>query len=123
VWKRRGAWQPARRAGGVGQARAGGPDGENRGGRETADRWGPVTVIAIQIKSNRSKTIQTNLNSNQTRSNFILSKLDLHKLEKFEIKFFFEGFDERNNFLHRNLSRFEMDFKLKFRESNVSLRL
>jgi hypothetical protein len=54
--------------------------GKNRGGREATDRWGPVTVLAIQIKSNRSKTIQTNLNSNQTRSNFILSKLDLHKL-------------------------------------------
>jgi hypothetical protein len=62
--------------------------GKNRGGRETADRWGPVTVMAIQIKSNRFKTIQTNLNSNQTRSNFILSKLDLHKIEKFEIKYF-----------------------------------
>jgi hypothetical protein len=93
--------------------------GKNRGGRETVDRWGPVTVLAIQIKSNRSKTIQTNLNSNQTRSNFILSKLDLHNLKKFETKYCFEGFDERNNFLHRNLSRFEMDLKLKFKESNV----
>jgi hypothetical protein len=25
----------------------------------------------------------------------------------------------RNNFIHRNFSRFEMDFKLKFRESKV----
>jgi hypothetical protein len=40
-------------------------------------------------------------------------------LEKFEIKYGFEGFDERNNFLHMNFSRFELDFKLKFRESNV----
>jgi hypothetical protein len=63
------------------------------------------------------------LNLKQTRSNFILSKLDLQKLEKFEIKYFFEGFDERNNFFHRSLSRFDMNFKLKFRESNVSLRL
>jgi hypothetical protein len=60
-----------------------------------------------------------NLNSNQTHSNFILSKLDLHKLENFEIKYCFKGFDERNKFLHRNLSRFEMDFKIKIRESNV----
>jgi hypothetical protein len=65
-----------------------GRTGKNRGGREAADMWGQVTVLAIQIKSNRSKTIQNNLNSNQTRSNFILSKLDLHKLKKFEIKFF-----------------------------------
>jgi hypothetical protein len=116
-----GSRQGARPAesGGVGRARAGGPDGRNRGGRETADRWGPVTVLAIKIKSNRFKTIQMNLNSNQTRSNFILSKLDLHKLEKFEIKYCFKGFDERNKFLHRNLSRFEMDFKIKIRESNV----
>ncbi len=33
--------------------------------------------------------------------------------KKFEIKYCFKGFDERNNFLHRNLSRFEMDFKIK----------
>jgi hypothetical protein len=45
--------------------------------------------------------------------------MDLLKLEKIEIKYFFEGFDERNNFLHRNLSKFEMDFKIKNRESNV----
>ncbi len=122
----RAEWGPGqqwRAPGGGGRcragARAGGPDGKNRGGRETADRWGPVTVLAIKIKSNRFKTIQMNLNSNQTRSNFILSKLDLHKLEKFEIKYCFKGFDERNNFLHRNFSRFEMDFKIKFRESNV----
>jgi hypothetical protein len=57
-----------------------------------------------------------NLNSNQTCSNFILSKHDLPKLKKFGIKYGFEGFDERNIFLHRNLSRFEIDFKLKFRE-------
>jgi hypothetical protein len=108
-------------SGGVGQARAGGGfrTGKNRGGRDTADRWGPVTVQAIKIKSNRFKTIQMNLNSNQTRSNFILFKLDLYKLEKFEIKYCFKGFDERNNFLHRNLSRFQMDFKINIRESNV----
>jgi hypothetical protein len=93
--------------------------GKNRGGREATDRWGPITVLAIQIKSNRSKTLQTNLNSKQTHSNFILSKLDLHKLKKFEIKYCFEGFDERNNFFQRSLSIFDMDFKLKFRESNV----
>jgi hypothetical protein len=90
VWKRKRRGLAAGEAGGVGRARGGGVrKGKNRGGRETADRWGPVTVLAIQIKSNRSKIIQTNLNSNQTRSNFILSKLDLHNLEKFEIKYFF----------------------------------
>jgi hypothetical protein len=53
------------------------------------------------------------LNSNQIRSNFILSKHDLPRLQKFEIKYGFEGFDEGNNFIHMNFSRFEMDFKLK----------
>jgi hypothetical protein len=42
--------------------------------------------------------------------------MDLLKLEKFEIKYFFEGFDERNNFLNMNLSD---GFKIKIRESNV----
>jgi hypothetical protein len=59
------------------------------------------------------------LNSYQAHSNFILSKHDLPKLKNFEIKYGFEGFDERNNFLRMNFSRFELDFKLKFRESNV----
>jgi hypothetical protein len=126
VWKRKrgggaGSRQGARpaEAGGVGRAHAGVQTGKNRKGRETADRWVLVTVLAIKIKLNQFKTIQTNLNSNQTRLNFILSKLDLQKVENFELKYCFEGFDGRNNFLHRNLSRFEMDFKLKFRESNV----
>jgi hypothetical protein len=85
-----GSWQGARpvEAGGVGLARTGGSGRKKTGEEGKPDRWGLVTVLAIQIKSNRSKTIQTNLNSNQTRSNFILSKLDLHKLKKFEIKYF-----------------------------------
>ncbi len=45
--------------------------------------------------------------------------MDLLKLEKFEIKYCFKEFDERNKFLHMNLSRFEMDFKIKIRKSNV----
>jgi hypothetical protein len=40
-------------------------------------------------------------------------------LKNFEIKYVFELFDDMNNFPHRNFSRFEMDFKLKFRESKV----
>jgi hypothetical protein len=72
--------------------------------------------------SNQIKPIQNNSNEFEFKSNpfkLFLSKLHLHKLEKFKIKYCFEGFDERNNFLHRNVSRFEMDFKIKFRESNV----
>jgi hypothetical protein len=39
-------------------------------------------------------------------------KKDLSDLENFEIKYYFEGFEEENNFLHRNFYRFEMDFEL-----------
>jgi hypothetical protein len=55
----------------------------------------------------------------QKCSNLIRPKTDLLKLQKFELKYGFEGFDERNNFLHRNFSRLEMYFVLKFRESKV----
>jgi hypothetical protein len=61
-----------------------------------------------------------NFNPNETHWNFIQSKQDLPEIEKFEIKYGFEGFDERNNFLHMNVSRFEMDFKLRFREVSMS---
>jgi hypothetical protein len=77
-----GSRQGARPAeeGGVGRARGGSGWGKT-GEEEKPLTGGAVTVLVIQIKSNQSKTIQTNLNSNQTCSNFILSKLDLHKLK------------------------------------------
>jgi hypothetical protein len=37
---------------------------------------------------------------------------------KFEIKYGFEGFDERNNFAYRNFLGFKMDFELKFKEAS-----
>jgi hypothetical protein len=43
--------------------------------------------------------------------NYIWSKLDLPKVKQFEIKYDFEGFEERDNFMHSNFFRFEMDFK------------
>jgi hypothetical protein len=51
--------------------------------------------------------VQTNLNSILTHSNFDRSKKDLSGLGKFEIKF---GFDERNNFVHRNFKS-KVDFE------------
>jgi hypothetical protein len=54
------------------------------------------------------------LNLNQTHPKFILSKQDLPCIENFEIKYGCEGLEEKNNFLHMNFSRLEMDFKLKF---------
>jgi hypothetical protein len=54
---------------------------------------------------------QTNSNQIQILSNFDRSKKDLPWLKKIEVKYGCEGFEERNNFLHRNFSRLEMDFK------------
>jgi hypothetical protein len=51
-------------------------------------------------------------------SNMIWSKKDLPELKKFEIKYGFEGFEERNNFLYRNIFRFEVDFEWKFRKTS-----
>jgi hypothetical protein len=55
----------------------------------------------------------------QIRSNLVRINISLPEIKNFEIKYGFEGFDEVNNFIHRNFSRFEMDFKIKFRESKV----
>jgi hypothetical protein len=60
-----------------------------------------------------------NLNLNQTLPNFILSKQNLFGIENFEIKYGCEGFEERNNLLHRNFFRFKMDFELKIWEIKV----
>jgi hypothetical protein len=46
----------------------------------------------------------------QNRSNFDRLKKELPNIENFEIKY---GFAEWNNFLHRNVFRFEMYFELK----------
>jgi hypothetical protein len=59
---------------------------------------------------------QKNSNQFQIPSNFDRPKKDSPELEKFEIKYGYEGFEERNKLLHRNFSRFEMDLKWKFRE-------
>jgi hypothetical protein len=52
----------------------------------------------------------------QTRSNLIWSKQDICKLDKFKVKYGFDGFDERNNFPYRNFLRFEMDCELKIKK-------
>jgi hypothetical protein len=44
-------------------------------------------------------------------------KKDLPKIKKFEIKYGFEGFEEWNNFIHRNVFRLEMFVELKIWES------
>jgi hypothetical protein len=51
--------------------------------------------------------------------NFDLFKKDSPELKIFEIKYGCEGFEERNNFIHRNFFRFEMDSELKIWEFKV----
>jgi hypothetical protein len=63
--------------------------------------------------------IQINFDIIQIRSNLVRIKTSLPEPENLELKYGFERFDERNNFIHRNFSRFKMDFKLKFRESII----
>jgi hypothetical protein len=58
----------------------------------------------------------------QIGSKLIRPKTNILELQKFELKYSFEGFGERNKFLHRNFSRFEMNLKLKFRESKIWFR-
>jgi hypothetical protein len=49
-------------------------------------------------------------NNYQINSNLFRSKLDLSNLKKIEIKYGFEGFGERNNFLYINyLQRLDYD--------------
>jgi hypothetical protein len=69
------------------------------------------------------KPSQINLNEFETKSNPMKIhsiKTRLSRGSKFEIKYSFEEFVERNNFPFRNISRFEMEFELKFREAFMS---
>jgi hypothetical protein len=59
----------------------------------------------------------SNWNSNEikfdsNRSNFDWPKRYLTELHKFEIKYGCYGIEERNNFIHRNFFRFEMNVEL-----------
>jgi hypothetical protein len=55
-------------------------------------------------------------------SNLIWFKSGLPKLEKFEVKYGYKGFEIWNSFSYRNFLRFKMDFDLKIREvSRVSI--
>jgi hypothetical protein len=89
-----------------------------------AGPWSGSRLSTKEIERGREWQVGTGLRINvfklvQKYSNLIRPKINLLDPQKFELKYGFEGFDERNNFLHRNFSRFEMDFKLKFRKSKV----
>jgi hypothetical protein len=75
--------------------------------------WDPSIVLGGRVKPSLNPFKWSNFNSNnfQIHSNVDRSKHDLHKLEKFERKYDFEWFEERNNFLHRNFFRFEVNFE------------
>jgi hypothetical protein len=60
---------------------------------------------------NEFENFQTDSNPIQIHSNWSCSKKDRLEIKKIEIKYGFEGFDERGNFLHRHFSRFELDFE------------
>jgi hypothetical protein len=49
------------------------------------------------------------INSNEIE--MIRLKDDIPVLENFQIKFEFEGFEERNNFIHINFFKFEVIFE------------
>jgi hypothetical protein len=55
--------------------------------------------------------LKISLNPLQIVSNFDQSKNDLPKLKKFEIKCGYQDHEERNNFIDKNFSRLEVDFK------------
>jgi hypothetical protein len=48
-----------------------------------------------------------------------LIQTDRVELKKIETKYGYEGFEEGNNFLHRNFFRCEMDLELKILKSKV----
>jgi hypothetical protein len=77
---------------------------QNRGGE-------PLTGGAIRhIAGWRWFKFNSNLKF-KCNSNFDPIKKDLPALKNFEIKYGYGGFEESNNFLHRNFSRFRTDFK------------
>jgi hypothetical protein len=121
-------WRGVRQACGVGarpavaclrrRRAAVGRRGRNRGGNG-APKSGPGLQCQSAVKISFKIKFQTDLNHIQILSNFDSSKKDPPELENFERKYVCEGFKEGNNFLHRNVFRFEIYFKLKFRGSNV----
>jgi hypothetical protein len=97
----------------MGEQRRGGPARGGPRDEEVGEGLGPTgSHSARQRRQIRFEIeFQTNSNQIQILSNFNRSKKDLPWLKKIEVKYGCEGFEERNNFLHRNFSRLEMDFK------------
>jgi hypothetical protein len=80
------------------------------GDARVASRWGPDNSAGRRRLNLFRIQIQTNCKSNSNRFKLGWPKKDLPELKNFEIKYACEGLEEVNNFLHRNFSRFKMDF-------------
>jgi hypothetical protein len=84
-----------------------------------ADMWGPAVRGRGREWQVGPAAIQVKFEIIQILSNLVRIKTSLPELENFEIKYAFGGFEEMNNFLHRNFIRFEMNFEVKFWEVKV----
>jgi hypothetical protein len=84
----------------VGQSRSGPHLLVNQGGRGKG-RW------ARDQNQIKFELFQTGSNSFKLH----LIQLGPSRAQKFEIKYGFEGFEERNIFFHRNFFRFDVDFE------------
>jgi hypothetical protein len=84
-----------------------------KGKSEGREKEWAVTVGAPFKGLRRCRLIQnlnqTNSNGIQFLPNFDQSKKNLFERKFFEIKYGCEGFEERNNFPHRNFFIFEME--------------
>jgi hypothetical protein len=88
--------------------------GVNASGRVSAALTSGASNTVRSIRfSNRINFIS---NRFKFALNFDRSKRYLHVLEKLEIKYEWKDLEIRNNFPYRNISRFEKEFELKFRE-------
>jgi hypothetical protein len=81
--------------------------------------WAPWPQCRVLNRFKPSQSSQTHLSLFQIISILIRSKKALRKLEKFEIKYNCECFEEMNNVLYRNIYKFERDFELKIWEVKV----
>jgi hypothetical protein len=81
--------------------------------------WTPWPQCQVLIRFKLSQSIQACSNIFQIISNLVRSKKGLPNLKKFDIKYSSEGFEDGNNFLHRNLFIFERDFELQIWEVRV----
>jgi hypothetical protein len=89
------------------------------GGRSDANMRIRGLQYRAAVKFDSKFNFQSDSNYIQICSNFDRSKKEFPELEQFEIKYGCEGFEERNNFLHSNFYRFEMDVELKIWEFKV----